>query len=390
MKIFKIYFSLFLIASFIGCAGSGVKEEVKEKEPTQETKEISEAERYYSFAYEYMKQKNYEKAISLLEKSIGADSSYIEAYLALRQVYIELGDTPKALEICKKALRCTSDQEKRRKVILAIASIYGKLGEPQKAEQLFLDVIRDKPNDANGYDLYASYLESQGRIQEAIQNYKKAYEYAPNNGGIAFRLGNAYFESGDYAKAVEFLKKAKDFFGNDIDVIKRLGEAYTELGEYSKAIEEYNSILKMIPKHVSSRLNIGNVYLKMKQYGKAESYYKEALEIEPDNLSVYYQLINLELLRDNLPGVKKYIDRAFSIDSDDEILLALYGEYYYRVGLKYMGDKKWNPAIEQFESSIRIWQKVRVKSTDPKWVSYAKEGIARAEKNIEEIKKVRW
>jgi tetratricopeptide (TPR) repeat protein len=386
VKITRIFFLFFLVV-IVSCVSAADKKE--EKESTQ-IPEVSEAERYYSFAFEYMKQKNYKEAISLLEKSIKADSTYVDAYLALRQVYLIVGDTSKALDICKKGFRCFSDSESNRKMAKAIASLYAKMGEPERAERIFTDIIKEYPKDANSYDLYAYFLESEGRYDEALENYKKAYQLNPDDGGVAFRLGNAYFERGRYQDAIDFLSKAKETFSDDIEIIKKLAESYSELGQYSKAIEEYKSIIKIIPKHVSSRIQIGNVYLKMKQYQKAESYYKEALKLEPGNLSVYYQLINLELTRKNLSGVKKYINKGFSIDPNDYILFALHGDYYYRLGLNYMQQKKWNPSIESFEEAIRIWRKTVSKTSDPKWIEFAQKGIRNAQKGIEEAKKVRW
>lgn len=386
MKITRIFF-LFVSLVLASCATASDK---KEKTGSIQTREVTEAERYYSFAFEYMKQENYPEAISLLKKSINADSSYVDAYLMLRQVYLIVGDTNKAFEICKKGLTCFADPENNRKMAKAIASLYAKIGQPEKAEQLFQKVINENPKDANSYDLYASYLESEGRYDEALVNYKKAYQLDPEDSGVAFRLGNVYFERRRYNEAVKYLKKAKEVFGDDIETIKKLGEAYIELGEYGNAIEEYKSIIKIIPKHVSSRIQIGNAYVKMGQYQKAKSYYEEALKIEPSNLTIYYQLINLELVRKNLSGVKAYINKGFSIDPNDGILFALYGEYYYRLGLSYMQEKKWNPAIEKFEEAIRIWNKTKAITNGSKWIDYADRGIRNARKNIEEVKKVRW
>jgi len=381
MKVTRIFFLFFLMV-LISCASTGEKkEEVKQAE----VQEVSEAERYYSFAFEHMKHKNYNDAIPLLNKAIEADSSYVDAYLALRQVYLEVGDTTKALEICKKGIRCFSDPDSNRKMAKAIADLYAKMGEPQKAEQLFQKILKDYPKDANSYDLYASYLESQGRYDEALKSYEKAYELKPDDEGIAFRIGSFYFERGRYKEAVKFLEKAKQSFVDDIDIMKKLAECYSELGQNEKAIEEYKSIIKIIPKHVSSRIQIGNIYLKMRKYREAESYYKEALKIEPGNLSVYYQLVSLELTRKNLPGVKKYIAEGFSFDADDAILLALYGEYYYRLGLDDMDNKRGRPAKEKFEEAIGIWQKTITKTSDPKWINYAEEGIRRSRENIKKL-----
>lgn len=390
MRITKIFF-LLVSAVLASCASASAASNTEEKETGLiQTEEVSEAERYYSFAFEYMKQKNYQESIKLLNKAIDADSSYVDAYLMLRQVYLIVGDTNKALDICKKGVMCFSDPESNQKMTKAIAKLYADMGKPEKAEQLFQKIIKDNPEDANSYDLYASYLESVGRYDEALESYKKAYQLDPEDGGVSFRLGSAYFERKRYREAIEYLEKAKKVFGNDIETIKKIGEAYIELGEYNKAIEEYKSIIKIVPKHVSSRIQIGNAYVKMRQYQKAESYYKEALKIEPDNLTVYYQLINLELVRKNLSGVKAYINKGFSINPNDDILYALYGEYYYRLGLSDMQGKKWNPSIEKFEEAIRIWKKTQTITNDPKWIDYASKGIRNAQKNIEEVKKVRW
>lgn len=389
MRIYKFAFLFFLLI-FVSCASAPEREAGVIEEEKTGGKANSEAERYYSFGFEHMRQGNYEKAIPLLKKAIEADSSYVDAYLALRGVYLEIGDTNKALSICKKGLKCFTDQESNRQIAKAIADLYAKIGESEKAEQLFKKVIEENPRDGNSYDLYASYLEREGRLGEAIENYEKAYQYNPENRGIAFRLGNAYFEAKRYRDAIELFEKAKEAFDKDIEIREKLAESYAKVGEYRNAIEEYELIIEQVPKHVLSRLKIGNLYSEMGGYQKAEEYYKEALEIESSNLTIYYQLINLELTRKNLAGVRKYINEGFSIDRNDTILLALNGEYYYRLGLNYMRDKEWNPAIERFERAIDIWERTRARASDTKWVRYAGEGIQRAQKNIEQIKEVRW
>jgi tetratricopeptide (TPR) repeat protein len=386
MKVLRSFFLLFLLV-LISCISTGEKKEKKEQ---TEEQTVSETERDFSFAYEHMKQGNYNEAIPFLEKVIKADSLYVDAYLALNEAYQAVGDTNKALTIFNERVGSFPDEESNRKIVLAYATLLDDIGEFEKAERLFLDNIEKNPTNAQSHDIYASFLEAHGRFTEAVENYKKAYQYDPGNSGIAFRYGNLLFKLERYREAVELLKKAKETFVDDIEIIKKLAECYSELGQNEKAIEEYKSIIKIIPRHVSSRIQIGNVYLKMKKYREAESYYNEALKIEPDNLSVYYQLINLELIRKNLSGAKKYIDEGFSVDPNDGILLALYGEYYYRLGLNYMQDKKWRSSKEEFEEAIRIWKKAITKTNDSKWINYAQEGILRALKVIEEVKKNIW
>lgn len=406
MKFVKYLIIFIAIAGFIGCATGGAGTAVSEEEPVdttgqqKETIRYSDAERYYSFAFEHMRQGNYMKAESLLQKSIKDSTTYVDAYVALRKVYLILADSTRAVEVCKEGLYCLrrdiSEEEQKKyenardKLSLALADLYAKMGDPSRADSLFSQIIQKNPEDANSYDLYASYLRDQGKIDEAIKYYKKAYQYEPDNKGLAFRLGDAYFEAGRYRDAVKFFKNAKDAFEGDIDVIKKLAESYMELEEYQSAIKQYREIIEIAPKHVGSRIKIGNAYVKLNQYSNAKEYYLEALEIEPDNISIYYQLINLELSRNNLSGVRKYINEGFDIKPDDPILLALNGEYYYRLGIQRMKEEDWNPSIDRFQRAIQIWSKVIKLARDQKWQRYASEGMQRAGKMIKEVKKVRW
>ncbi len=389
----SIIIPLFLLLLFTFTIRAQTKQELK----------CSEAIKHYSSAYEYIKQGNLERARELLTEAIEDSTTYVDAYIALRKVYISLGDVNKAIETCMNGLTCVLEEigedvedvedelvEANKKLTLALADLYAKIGQPDKADELFDEIIKDNPKDANSWDLYASYLYKKGRVNEAIENYEKAYKLDPENKGLAFRLGDAYFSAKRYKDAVEFLTKAKEDFPDDIEIMKKTAEAYYNMGEYNSAINEYQEIIKIAPKHVSSRIQIGNAYNEMKNYSKAIEYYHQALDIESNNLSVYYQLINMELGRKNFISVKKYIDDAFKIYANDPILYALYGEYYYRLGIEKMSNKEWNPAIERYEKAIEIWKETIKKAYDQEWKNYAMKGINRAEKMIEEVKKVRW
>jgi len=402
VRIAKIYLSLgFLI--LLSCATTKESKPTESKEVTEEITPVtrySEAEKNYSFAFEYMRQDNYEKAETLLNKAIQDSSTYVDAYVALRKIYLILGDTSKAIALCKSGLSCLEEitskpsageyEKAARKLTLALADLYTKIGESEKAEILFAKIIKENPEEANSYDLYASYLEKQGEIDKAIEYYKKAYQYEPENKGIAFRLGDAYFLAHRYKDAAKFFKSAEEAFPGDIDIMKKLAQSYMELEQYKLAIDEYKAILEIAPKHVSSRIIMGNAYTKLREYEKARQCYQRALEIEPNNLSVYYQLVNMELTRNNLSAVDRYLKESFKIAPNDPILLSLYGEYYYRLGVAKMKNKEWNPALDRFEKAIQIWNKTISKAPEYKWKIYAQEGIKRAEKMIEEIKKVRW
>jgi len=416
MKILKVIFLLgaFFLTVYVA-TGKGDKKREKVK--------YSDAEKNYSSAYVYIVQGDFKKAQDLLESAINDSSTYLDAYLAIWKVYLKLGEIDKAREILTNGIsiipkelnvsgKLEESLEARRKLTFAMADFYSRIDEKEKADQLFKDIVNENPDDANGYLLYAGYLERQGKLDESIINYEKAHKLDPNNKDIDLKLGDAYFTANRYEEAIESYQQAKekalqninellksvesyqtldpDVLESHIYVLKKIAESYMNLKKYKDAINEYKKILEIIPKHVSSRIEIGNAYTFLKKYDEAMKYYNEALELEPNNLTVYYSLVNMELSRENLRGIEKYLDKGFEIDSNDIILMALKGEYYYRLGTDLMKEQKWNPALDQFNKAISIWQETVEKSQVEEWKEYAREGIKRAENLIKEVKKVRW
>jgi tetratricopeptide (TPR) repeat protein len=410
---------IFLLAAFflIVCVATG-----KEDKKREEVK-YSDAEKKYSSAYVYIVQGDFEKAKDLLESVISDSSTYLDAYLAIWKVYLKLEEVDKARDILTNGISLIPREfnasgkpeeslEARRKLTFALADFYSRIDEKEEADQLFKDIVNENPDDANGYLLYAGYLEKQGKLDEAIMNYEKAHQLDPNNKNIALMLGDAYFTADRYEEAIESYQQAREealqninellksmesyqtldpeVLESHIYVLKRIADAYMNLKKYKDAIQEYEKILEIIPKHVSSRIEIGNAYTLLKKYDKAMEYYNQALELEPNNLTVYYSLINMELSRENLKGVERYLNKGFEIDSNDAILLALKGEYYYRLGTDLMKEQKWNPALDQFNRAISIWKETTEKAQVEEWKEYAREGIKRAENLIKEVKKVRW
>ena len=415
----KRFIVIFLLGIFLMIGYTVLGEEDTKKEKVQ----YSEAEKKYSSAYIYITQGNFTRAQDLLEEVIKDSTTYLDAYLAIWKVYLKLGEINKARDILMNGLsiipneltlkgKAEEGEEVRRKLTLELADLYARLDDQEKANQLFKDIINGNPKDVNSYILYASYLEKQGKLNEAIIYYKKAHQLDPDNKDIALQLGDTYFRVNRYAEAVELFRQAKDKVLEDIDellknvesyqkldplvleshidLLKKIAQAYMNLKEDRNAILEYEKIIEIIPKHVSSRIEIGNAYAFLKEYGEAMKYYDQALELEPDNLTVYYQLINMEFSRGNLSEVKRYLDKGFEIDPDDPILLALQGEYYYRLGTNRMKEQTWNPALDQFNRAISIWQKTFDEAQTEEWKEYAREGIKRAKKLIGEVKKVRW
>lgn len=105
---------------------------------------------------------------------------------------------------------------------------------------------------------------------------------SPDNLDARIQLGNAYFDSGQWAKGAEEYKKVLEKDPKNPDVRTDLGICYRELKEYDKAIEEFKKATDDSPNHLNSRFNLGVVYhFDKRDYMNAKKTWEEYLKLAP-------------------------------------------------------------------------------------------------------------
>ncbi len=211
---------------------------------------------YYAgrFAYEA---KRFDDAIVALERMnselANANALRKEVIFAneyIYQIYIEQGDTVKAIESIKKSIELFPEEPWFMQNLI---NLYINSGQEEKAIE-YLDIaINREPNVGQYYNSKASILARIGRFDEALVAFSKAIELEPNNALFQESIGFAYVDLGN---------KLND------------DAAYLDAKEYAKAKVEID-----------------------KAFQNALPYFEKAYELEPDNYdfkrslrSLYYRL----------------------------------------------------------------------------------------------------
>jgi tetratricopeptide (TPR) repeat protein len=107
-------------------------------------------------------------------------------------------------------------------------------------------------------------MRKNGDWQGAVQTYSQVLDIIPDEGGLYYNLGMAYFQGKEHRKAIE---------------------------QFEKAISVSPGILResaLIP------FNIGMVYYRMKRYADATGYMQAALEVDPGHLQAQDMLAKIE------------------------------------------------------------------------------------------------
>jgi tetratricopeptide (TPR) repeat protein len=107
-------------------------------------------------------------------------------------------------------------------------------------EKGFKRALELNSNNARAHNGYAWLLTFVGRLDEAIEESKRAHELDPLHLGMWVHFGWRYYYARDYDRAIEEYRKVIEIFPNDGWVRTHLALALLQKGFHNEAIEEYS------------------------------------------------------------------------------------------------------------------------------------------------------
>ncbi|MBI2565044.1 tetratricopeptide repeat protein [Candidatus Woesearchaeota archaeon] len=188
-------------------------------------------------------QGQYSPAIAQLNKVIEADQNNVDAHFLLSLSYIFLGDAEKSkkeLDIVLLLDPTNPNAMEFKKIIEGQAS----LNPVSKNEEAMKHLKK------------AEEYFTQKKLNEAIEEYKKAIKEDPEFSTAYLYLGDAYYVLKNYDEAIIWFSKAIEKDPKNKRSYHYLGDAYLAKNEKAKAIENYEKALEIDPNYtiVQSKL----------------------------------------------------------------------------------------------------------------------------------------
>ena len=274
---------------------------------------LNDIRHWYSFGYEYYKNKNYNAAIPYLWKvfindstkyarmAIGkladsyfnlqqADSTFIACYRGLEKYpdYVILHYYAGFLQDNLGNAECAiphyealvADNPEGEEYLEKLAFLYYKKGN-EKSIEVQTQLTNLAPTNskyANDLALYSEHFYGAGGGLEA---FKKAWENDPENMDFAFKYGKAAYEAGEYRAALMPLNKVIDKNPKNKKAHEIIALCDECLEQYSHAIEEYKKILEIEPNNAEIMCSIANDYKFLNQFQNGKYWVNRALQAKP-------------------------------------------------------------------------------------------------------------
>ncbi|XP_067437133.1 Bardet-Biedl syndrome 4 protein isoform X1 [Thunnus thynnus] len=153
-----------------------------------------------------------------------------------------------------------------------------------------------------------------GEVDKAIEVYKRAVEFSPENTELLTTLGLLFLQLGKYQKAFEHLGNALTFDPNNYKAILAAGSMMQTHGDFDVAMNKYRVAACAVPESPPLWNNIGMCFFGKKKYVAAISCLKRAHYLSPFDWKVLYNLGLVHLTMQQYASAFHFLSAAINLN----------------------------------------------------------------------------
>lgn len=205
-------------------------------------------------------------------------------YQYLSAEYVKMKDYEEAMQLLNKAVEL---EPGNAQIHLNMAVIYQRQQNINAAIKELDKCIQLEPEKESHYVDRATLLMIIGEFEKSRFDLLKAYEIKPNDYSILFKMGVYYIKTNNDKEAIKVLTRAIDLNPVFIDALMNRGAAYMKTKQYNKAIQDFTSILEIDEFNISALNKRASSFFSSRKYSGAIKDYDKLIRIDPKNGTNY-------------------------------------------------------------------------------------------------------
>jgi tetratricopeptide (TPR) repeat protein len=268
------------------------------------------------------------EAMDYFDKALNLNPTYAPAYAGLADSYNMLATYgalppleafPKARNSAERALGLDNSLAEGH-AALAYSSFRGNWNWAE-AEKEFNEAIRLNPNYASAHQWYASYLASQGRLDEALEETRRTQEIDKSSLIIHSHFGLIYFFYGRYDDAIEACKKTVKLDPTFYVAHRYMGMAYAQKRMYKEAIEEYRIAVDASKGSPLMRAEMASVLALSGDTQAAQGELNAVLDLAKQRYVSAYQIATIYVALRDRDRAFEWLEKAYQERADWMVFL---------------------------------------------------------------------
>jgi tetratricopeptide (TPR) repeat protein len=165
-------------------------------------------------------------------------------------------------------------------------------GDFSAAEGVYLELLRQMPNQADALHYLGLLKHQTGKSAEGIALMKKSVEAGVPNAGYMHNIGNALMQQGQLAEAIVYFRNAIELSPSYTEALNNLGETYTRLKMPFKACQYFRKAYQIEPSIPEIGLNFVRSLYNTGELSEAIEICKRCLQTAPDDIEFTYLMVS--------------------------------------------------------------------------------------------------
>lgn len=135
-----------------------------------------------------------------------------------------------------------------------------------------------------------------------------------SDGWTAYRIGEAFFKTGNHERALHFFDKALKALPLHLDFLEKKGTSLVNLNRIAEAKVVFEKVISENPKRPVALSNLGYVNLIMGNTEEAGRLYNQAIALDPDYEQVLINKAALLMLQQKKEAARKLLNRVLKLN----------------------------------------------------------------------------
>jgi tetratricopeptide (TPR) repeat protein len=233
-------------------------------------------------------------------------------------------------------------------VLAALAALtWRQQGVWRDSDTLFTHALAVTERNYVAHDNRGLHRFKQGRIDEALADYRAALAINPAYLNANNNLGHALAQLGRPAEAVPFYRRALQAQPGQVEVRNNLANALSDTGQLAEAMEHYAFVLARNPDHANALNGSGVVLAMQGKPAEAKARIERSLQLAPGNASAHHNLGNVYSMLGDREAALRHYRRATELNPQD-------AHGFYLIGAMLNQQDKFAEAAAALQRSLAL------------------------------------
>jgi tetratricopeptide (TPR) repeat protein len=273
-------------------------------------KNPEEASLYASRAEAFYNIEGYDEAIADLARAMQLDSTKIDYYHLLADVYLDYYQSKRALKTMELA---AAKFPKRVPTLLKLAEFQMILKQSDESLLTVTRILELEPNNAEAFVMMGMNFEQKGEEARAINSYQIAVEKDPDLADIWIRLGQL-FAKRDNPIAIRYFDNGIEAAPMEVQPIYAKAEYLHLNNKFDEALELLKEVTNLDPQFVEGYFRMGIIYLEMDSIDQAYKHFDIVVKIDPALPKGYYYRAYTSERKGNIESAKNDYQQTLNLD----------------------------------------------------------------------------